>query len=119
MDLFFFPPTRKASVATKEPLGSSRSVTKSSYCSVSSRCIRKDSARRAKCQISTREYREKIYFHSIERGRDSILLNLFEHLTSAPSIFISGRRPKGSEPQTNFKLSRLKIVQAERNAKFI
>jgi Zn-dependent peptidase ImmA (M78 family) len=24
-----------------------------------------------------------------------------------------------SEPQTNFKLSRLKIVQAERNAKFI
>ena len=38
--------------------------------------------------------------------------NLFEHLTSAPSIFIFGRRPKGSEAQPNFKLrSRLKLVQ--------
>lgn len=28
--------------------------------------------------------------------------NLFKHLTSAPSIFIFGRRPKGSEAQPIF-----------------
>ena len=44
----------------------------------------------------------------------SEISNLFEYLTSAPSIFIFGRRPKGSEPQPNFKLrSRLKLVRAE------
>ena len=38
--------------------------------------------------------------------------NLFEHLTSAPSIFIFGRRPKGSEAQPNFCacMQALKIV---------
>ena len=46
----------------------------------------------------------KFIFTLLSEAEIQYLLNLFEHLTSAPSLFISGRRPKGSEPQPIFKL---------------
>ena len=58
----------------------------------------KISANRMKCQISTSECIEKACIFYTERGRNSIKLNLFASLTSVPSFFIFGRRPKGSEP---------------------
>ena len=57
-------------------------------------CTDKFSARRAKKQISTSEGDRKVYFFLVGRGGNSIRLDLFAVLTSAPAFFY-GRRPKG------------------------